>query len=401
MSFRINRIFLVWVAILFVFLTACKENEVAPANESLVTYESVLTRSSGELKTFIGAAGIKLPLTSLQYDVELYKITYKTSYVNDQEITASGYVILPKVGGNYPMVSFQHGTIAANSQAPSMLPLSSTELILYSALASPGFITAIPDFIGFGSSNNILHPYYVRELTASSVIDMLQAAKELAREKGIGFNSKLFLAGYSQGGYATMATHREIEKTGLEGFDLVASFPSSGGYDVKAMQEYFFSLDTYDQPFFIGYVAMAYRTTFGWTQPVTDFFKEPYATKLPGLYDGKKTGSEINLQLTTTIKDLVSADLLSKIDSDTRYKYIVDAFKENSLVDWVPTKPMYMYHGDIDITVPYNNSVISYNKLIANGASKSVVTFTTIPGTHYTGVTPYLEDFIPKMLDLR
>lgn len=401
MSFRINRISLVWVAILFVFLTACKENEVAPANESLVTYESILTRSSGELKTFISAAGIKLPLTSLQYDVELYKITYKTSYINDQEITASGYVILPKVGGNYPMVSFQHGTIAANSQAPSMLPLSSTELILYAALASPGFITAIPDFIGFGSSNNVLHPYYVRELTASSIIDMLKAAKELAREKGIGFNSKLFLAGYSQGGYATMATHREIEKTGLEGFDLVASFPSSGGYDVKAMQEYFFSLDTYDQPFFIGYVAMAYRTTFGWTQSVTDFFKEPYATRLPGLYDGKKSGSEINLQLTTSIKDLVSADLLSKIDSDTRYKYIVDAFKENSLVDWTPTKPMHMYHGDIDITVPYNNSVISYNKLIANGASKSVVTFTTIPGTHYTGVTPYLEDFIPKMLALK
>ena len=62
---------------------------------------------------------------------------------------------------------------------------------------------------------------------------------------------------------------------------------------------------------------------------------------------------------------------------------------------------MYMYHGDIDVTVPYNNSLISYNKLIANGASKSIVTFTTIPGTHYTGVAPYLESFIPKMLSLK
>src|SRR4029078_9011448 len=127
--------------------------------------------------------------------------------------------------------SFQHGTIAAHSQAPSVLPLNSSELILYAALASPGFITDAPDFIGFGSSSNVMHPYYVQDLTASAVIDMLKAAKELAREKGITFNSKLFLSGYSQGGYATMATHKAIEKNGLDGYDLIASFPSSGGYD--------------------------------------------------------------------------------------------------------------------------------------------------------------------------
>lgn len=401
MNPRINRIVFIWLALLSTFLFSCSENEVVPVNESLVTYESILTRSSGELRTILGASGIKLPISSLQLDVELFKITYKTAYINNQQITASGIVILPKVSGSYPMVSFQHGTIAANSQAPSMLPLSSTELILYTALASPGFITAIPDFIGFGSSNNVLHPYYVRELTASSVIDMLKAAKELAREKGIGFNSKLFLAGYSQGGYATMATHREIEKNGLNGFDLVASFPASGGYDVKAMQEYFFSLDTYDEPFYLGFVAMAYKTSYSWTQPLSDFFKEPYATRIPTLYDGTKSGSAINAQLTASIKSLVNADLLTKIDTDTKYKYIVDSFNKNSLTDWMPTKKMFMYHGDIDITVPYLNSVTTYNKLVANGASKTILTFTPLPGTHGTGVLPYIESFIPKMLELR
>ena len=401
MNLRINRIALVWLVALLTFLTACKENEVAPANESLVSSESKLIRYSGELQTFIGASGLKLPLAELKYDVEIYKITYKTKYLNDQQITASGLVILPKQSGSYPMISFQHGTIAANSQAPSMLALSSGELILYASLASPGFIAAIPDFIGFGSSSNVLHPYYVRSLTASSVIDMLKAAKELAREKGIGFNRKLFLAGYSQGGYATMATHREIEKNGLDGFDLVASFPASGGYDVKAMQEYFFSLDTYDEPFYLGFVAMAYKTSYSWTQPLSDFFKEPYATRIPTLYDGTKSGSAINAQLTASIKSLVNADLLTKIDTDTKYKYIVDSFNKNSLTDWMPTKKMFMYHGDIDITVPYLNSVTTYNKLVANGASKTILTFTPLPGTHGTGVLPYIESFIPKMLELR
>lgn len=300
------------------------------------------------------------------------------------------------------MVSFQHGTIAAHAEAPSVLPLSSTELILYAALSSPGFITAVPDLIGFGSSSDLMHPYYVEDLTGSAVIDLLKAAKELAREKGIEFNEKLFLAGYSQGGYATMATHKAIEKDGVDGFQLVASFPASGGYDVKGMQEYFFSLDTYEEPFYLGYVAMAYKTAYSWTQPLSDFFKEPYATRVPALYDGSKSGAQINAQLTTSIEDLVSGDLLIHIDTDVKYKYIVEAFNQNSLTDWKPTKKMFMYHGDADITVPYINSVSTYSKLIANGASTSVVSLTALPGaTHGTGVIPYIEDFIPKMLSLK
>lgn len=387
---------------IILILSSCKDNDVKPANKSLISSESLFIRSASELRTILSVAGIDIPVSAIQQDVEIYKVTYHTSYLNNQDITASGLVILPKTKGSYPMLSFQHGTIAAHSQAPSVLPTSSTELVLYSALASPGFITAVPDLIGFGSSANLMHPYYVEELTASAVIDLLQAAKELGSEKGIDFNEKLFLAGYSQGGYATMAAHKSIEENGLDGFQLIASFPAAGGYDVKAMQEYFFGLDTYDNPFYLGFVATAYKSTYQWTQSLGDFFKEPYATRIPTLYDGSKSGSEINAQLTTSIRDFVSADLLLHIDTDTKYKYIVDAFNQNSLTDWKPLKKMYMYHGDADITVPYNNSVITYNKLIANGASASVVSFTSLPGaTHGTGVLPYVEKFIPIMLSLK
>ena len=401
MNLKLNLRFLLWLVLSTLVFFSCKDNEVTPANESLISSQSILTRFSGELKTYIGASGLNLPVDELTNDVEIFKITYHTTYLNDQQITASGLVILPKKPGSYPMISFQHGTIASHAEAPSVLPLSNSSLILYAALSSPGFITAVPDFIGFGSSSDVLHPYFVQDLTASAVIDMLKAAKELAREKGITFNKKLFLAGYSQGGYATLATHKAIEKNGLDGFDLVASFPSSGGYDVKGMQEYFFGLDTYDEPFFLGFVAMAYKTSYSWTQPLSDFFKEPYATRVLTLYDGSKSGSEIDAQLTTSIKDLVNGDLLTKIDTDVKYKHIVDSFNKNSLTDWVPTKKMFMYHGDIDVTVPFQNSVSTYNKLVANGASKSVVTLTTLPGTHGTAIGPYIESFIPKMLELR
>ncbi|MBI3482429.1 MAG: alpha/beta hydrolase [Bacteroidetes bacterium] len=382
------------------FLVSCSKPETFVPT-TLLSANDQLGRTSGELKTFIGQSGLHLSTDLLKYDVELYSITYKTNF-QGKIITASGLVILPVTTSSVDMVCFSHGTIASHAQAPSALPLNSSELVLYTALASPGLIAVIPDFIGFGSSADVLHPYYVQDVTASSVIDCIKAARELAIQKKVSFNGKLFLAGYSQGGYVTMATHKAIEKNGLQNFDLIASFPSSGGYDVKGMQSYFFSLSTYAEPFFLAYVAMAYRNNYDWSQPLSDFFQSKYATTIPGLFDGTKNGDQINAALNDTIPKLVNTDLLSTINTNTKYQYIVDAFNKNSLLDWTPTKKMYMFHGDADITVPYQNSVNTYNKFISNGASTSVLTFTSFPGkTHGTGVFPYIEAFIPIMVSLK
>jgi pimeloyl-ACP methyl ester carboxylesterase len=354
------------------------------------------------LGLFLQETGINLSTSILLYNVDVYKVTYKTSY-QDQTISASGLVILPNnAKQSLGMISFAHGTIASQPEAPTALSSNDFESILYAELASTGFITVIPDFIGFGSSSHLLHPYYVQEASASANIDLLQAARELAIQKNVSFNGKLFLAGYSQGGYVTMATHKAIEQNGLENFELVASFPSSGGYDVKGMQEYFFGLETYAEPFFIAFVADAYKTYYQWTQPLSDFFQSKYATIIPGLFDGTKSGGVIDGYLNDTIPKLISPQLLSSIDTDPSYQYIVTAFNHNSLLDWFPTKRMFMYHGDADVTVPYQNSVDTYNKLISNGALSSTLTLTSFPGkTHYTGLQPYIETFVPQLILLK
>lgn len=278
MRVKINRFLFFSVVVISQLFPGCKEDHVKPANNFLLSSQNILTRTAAEIRGLLTGTSLSALPTA---DVILYKITYKTSY-KDQEIIASGLVALPKTTQGVPMVSFQHGTIAAHSEAPSVLPVTSQESIVYTGLASIGFIAVVPDFIGFGSSAAFLHPYYVEYPTASAIIDMIKAAKELAAEQNINFNGKLFLAGYSQGGYATMATHKSIEQNGLPGFNLIASFPAAGGYDVKAMQEYFFGLPTYREPFYIAYVALAYKTHYpGWTRPLSDFFAEPYADQNP------------------------------------------------------------------------------------------------------------------------
>jgi len=372
----------------------------ASTPNTLVSADAQITWRSGDLRGFMTQAGIDIDLDAIQYDVTIYHITYKTIYKGDS-IVASAVVYVPSVEGKLiSTVSFQHGTIASDAEAPSNSALGGGQNILLSALASTGLVAVAPDFIGFGASVDIMHPYYVEDMTATSVINAVYASREVATMEEVEIDNDLYLAGYSQGGYATMASHKYHEENNVPFYDLKASFAASGGYDIKAFQEYFFAQDTYHQPFFMAYVAQAYVESLD-MGTLTDFFNEPYASVIPDYFDGSMTGPQINAQLTDVVADLVNNDLLENIDKKDEYAYIREAFVVNSPIDFVPEIPLFMYHGDADITVPYQNSVDVYNQFIANGASTEVVTFTTLEGgTHSTGVLPYLEELAGQLLKM-
>ncbi len=382
-----------------ILLQACSgDNEENGEKIPLVLTKStrILTRSAGELQTFLGTTGLDLPYEEIRYEVTMHEVEYTTTY-KGESITASGLVFIPNTTDEVSMMSFQHGTIAADREAPSNLAVNDTELIFYSGMSALGFVTVVPDFIGFGASGDIMHPYFIEDATATAVIDNLYAAANLAEEEGVNLDNELYLAGYSQGGYATMATHKGIEEQGIAHFQLQASFPASGGYDMIGVRSYFFEQETYHEPFFLAFVAMAFDTRYDFTQGMDVFFNEPYASRIPDLFDGSLSGSQINDQLTDVVADLVKADYLTDPNAEA-FDFATEAFEENSLIDWIPSIPMHMYHGDADITVPYQNSVDVYNHFITEGAT--VVTFTSIPdGTHGTGVGPYIEGFIAKLME--
>ncbi len=396
-------IHLIILVILLCWASGCSDDNgnPGPADERfLVSAEFVYSTTAQQLKLLAQLSGLDVDPNEFLYDIEIYKVTYAT-LLNGNTINASGLIALPQTNQEVGMLSFQHGTITNYSDAPSDFSPSDYNTISYAAMASVGFIGIIPDYLGFGSSTSVLHPYYVEDLTASAIIDMLKAATELAQQSNVAFNGKLFLAGYSEGGYATMAAHKSIEEDGLEGFTLVASFPGAGAYDLKGVQEHIFGLEDYEDPHYLAYIARAYQIHYQHTDLLTDFFNEPYASRIPGLFDGQKGSGEINAQLTTKISDLIQQDVLTNIDSDPDYAYLVEAFNENSLIDWTPEIQMFMYHGLADETVPYQNSVDTFNKLLANGTSTSVLSLTALEGTHSSAIEPYIAALIEKLLSLK
>ena len=127
-----------------------------------------------------------------------------------------------------------------------------------------------------------------------------------------------------------MAAHKAVEESSPEGFDLIASFAGAGAYDLKGMQDYLFGLTTYDDPYYLAYIVRSYQITYDFPSALTDFFKEPYAGRIPSLFNGQKGAQEIDAQLTNTIADLLQEKIIGSINTDPAYAYLVNAFQENS-----------------------------------------------------------------------
>jgi pimeloyl-ACP methyl ester carboxylesterase len=332
----------------------------------------------------------------IQYDVDFYKFTYYTT-LNGSKIQASGLLGIPKNMPTTPaLLSAQHGTMFSDADAPSNFPATFSGFELG---ASAGFVTIIPDFIGYGISKDIVHPYYDMQSSAAAVVDMIKAAKYYLKSQNKAVNDKLFLLGYSEGGYVTMAAQKEIETNKNHNLTLTAAAEGAGGYDLTTMLTKVATVPSYATPSFLALFIQSYNTTYAFNRPLTDFFMPVYAAKIPSLLDGSKTGDQINQELSTSPSALLSTAFYSSLTNPAAETAFKAKLALNSFPNWYPVSPTRMYHGTADEAVFYETSQTTYNKFIAAGSKQ--LTLTPIPGgTHTTSIVPVVLDALPWMKTL-
>ncbi|GGK56231.1 alpha/beta hydrolase family protein [Rufibacter glacialis] len=386
------------VLTLFVF-TGCDFSDDDPQpdkNPYFVSATSLNTAPKAALQIYATAAGFSNFVSFINYDVEFFRIVYNTTY-KGSPIQASGLLCIPKNTPAPPaLISAQHGTIFEDDDAPSAFPEGFSGFELFGAV---GYITAIPDYIGYGVSKDIVHPYYDETHTALAVVDMLKAVRFYLDRENIATNDNLFLVGYSEGGYATLAAQKEIEANQSHDLDLTAVAAGAGGYDITTMLNTIATVPTYAEPSFLPLILHGYNVTYGWNRPYTDFFQAPYAAKIPGLLDGTKDREEINRELTTSMAALFNPTFYANLRNPSGELVLKQAVANNSLLDWVPRAPTRLYHGTNDEAVFYQTSVTTYNQFRAAGATN--VTLIPIPGgMHRTSIEPMFLDALPWIQSL-
>jgi hypothetical protein len=311
-----------------------------------------------------------------QHPVRVYKVIYETIDPRGFPTQASGAVALPiNPGKALPMLSYQHGTVLRKSDVPSN---QSTETMVGVLFASTGYAAALPDYLGLGDSPGF-HPYHHARSQATAAVDLLRAGRTVSATNSIALNGQIFLAGYSQGGHATMALHREIEALHTNEFTITASAPMAGPYDMSGitMQD-FLSDRAMPNPYYLPYLLEGYREIYGLADSLGELLKAPYDSILPPLLDGLHSSSEVNDAMPARGVEILKPEYLQAFLEDFNHP-LRRALRENDVYDWTPAAPMRLYHCSGDEDVLYANSVKARDTFHSRGAT-GVLLLNPVPG---------------------
>lgn len=281
------------------------------------------------------------------YNVTSYKFEYTTINSQNRTVHVSGLIAVPVKDTPSPVLSFQHGTLFKNKRAPSfhLTPNKKRPEILFASL---GYIVFSPDYLGYGLSAKESHPYLQKKPSADIVIDMLKAGQQWLRDKKIQTNQQLFLTGYSQGGYVTMAALKALQQQKIVGLTVTGAVLGAGPYDL-------------------------------------------YETLSILLRRTNNIPNALNHAAIEIIKyALLSKDTDIDFDSSFLERYF-DKDKQDNLHQWKPNIPLKLFHGEEDDIVPIKSSTSTYNAMIGLGADVELVKCEASPSDHNQCTVAYLN----------
>lgn len=295
---------------------------------------------------------------TLHHDVTTYKLEYMSRDSNNQLLKVSGLLAIPLKKTPSPILSFQHGTSFEHIDAPSShlgINTRHPEILF----ASLGYIVFSPDYIGYGSSEDQTHPYLQKQPSIDIVVDMLAAGKTWLDKENIVRNGQIFMTGYSEGGYVTMAALEALQNnTGSANFAITGAVLGSGPYDLyEALDTLLRRLNSL--PEFLG----------GATQEILEYFILP-------------KDAEVYFERTFL----------------NRY---FDENRQDNVHNWQSSIPLKLFHGEDDEVVPIDSAISTWNTMTSLGADVELVKCSATPAGHSPCVIPYLNYTVNYLEGLR
>lgn len=224
------------VAIFGISPSAAGQTTAAVSVGANVTYEFVARWDTDKLNGILtkdaqSFSGIPVAYTPARNAVKLYRVRYHSMIPEhgNKPTVATGLVAVPDTGGtSFPMVSYQHGTVYGKRQVPSFAEQSFETQLMLAQFAGQGYVLIGADYFGLGESAEP-EGYMVKASHQQATCDMLIAARAVLADLKIA-TPKLFLAGWSQGGFVTLAMLEKLENSQVP---VVAAATASAPADVS------------------------------------------------------------------------------------------------------------------------------------------------------------------------
>lgn len=314
--------------------------------------------------------GSRIATLAPVYDVVSHRVTYRTTDAQGREIVASGLVSVPVkgAGATSPVLAYQHATIHKDAQAPSNDVNGAQAAV---ALASLGYIVVAADYVGFGASRGAPHPYLQSAPSAAAVMDLLTAAAMWRQREGVADNGQLFLIGYSEGGYVTVATQRALQAAGAARPQPSAVAVGGGPYDLGATLDELLLRVCKENPTLAALVS-------------------------PGFLRNLSPGTRREVRNALFIA-LLGVDPEIEFDPAFIDNYLADdsaaVERVSNVHDWAPAVPLRLFHGRDDQTVPYASATSTLQAMRARGAPDVSLTDCTLTPSRHTECVPQFLSF--------
>ncbi|MDE2421592.1 MAG: alpha/beta hydrolase [Gammaproteobacteria bacterium] len=396
------------------------------------------TSSSGTQLLQLSTAGTATP-NQLPCGVTVSHIVYSTAGGAGEATNASAAVMVPtgtgaQCTGARPIVLYAHGTTADQTFNMANITTNSEATLVAASFAAQGYIVIAPNYVGYdlptsgtGPTTLTYHPYVNYKQQSQEMIDALKAGRAALATSTVASGStdsgKLYVTGYSEGGYVAMAALKGMDAAGIK---VTAGAPMSGPYNLAAYGDAIFYGNTpLGGTLFAPLLTTSYQKAYGniYSQP-SDGYTANFAsnvegilanptfaasllspTALPGLFQSipDSTGattdqfdpitktdvttskfsfgfSPTNFEVQTTFRAAYVQDAAANPDgaiptvttglpASTPANPLRQAFKANDLRGYLPSMPVLMCGGHNDPTVFFKPNGQLSAGVLANIAS--------------------------------
>ena len=223
--------------------------------------------------------------------VDFYYLKFNTTGGAGEATVSSGAMMVPTGGsgcsGPRPIVLYAHGTTTDKTyNIADITNTSNTEGDLIAAMfAAQGYIVVAPNYAGYDISTLGYHPYLDAAQQSGEMLDILQAARTAlpkTMSSATSDSGKLFVAGYSQGGYVAVATQKALQAANTPAYAVAGG---SGPYALEAFGDAIFTghVDL-GSTVFAPLLTASYQHAYGniYSAP-TDVFSSTYASGIATL----------------------------------------------------------------------------------------------------------------------
>jgi hypothetical protein len=233
-------------------------------------------------------------------------------------------------------------------------------------MAADGYLVLQPDYIGLGRGEKF-HLYQMALPAGQTTADMLIAMGSFDSIMHLRLNGQLFLTGYSEGGYASLAAHKYLQENYADRFPVTASSPMSGAYDMAGAQSVVM-FRPYPNPHYLPFLLRGYNEVYHLVPgDINKIYKAPYDSLIPYIFDGRHGIHQIDAMLPSTPKNMILDTFVNLYLTDTSFR-LKQCLAANGLCNWKPEAPIQLCYCDSDDQVLAGNSKAAYEGMKRAGA---------------------------------